>query len=214
MQFKKSFPFRKKKTDSRDDSSDYVENQDAQSTTVERETPPRPSASTTSDDQFQNRSSGTSSNFSHTKTIESQFAPSLGTSSTYRGFEASTKDPLGLKVVHRPSGQRLVDIIFVHGLGGSSRMTWSHDRNPDFFWPLKFLPHEPDINEARILTFGYNADFRPGSNKNKMSVLDFAKDLLFDLKHAQDESVPEIEDLGMGEVRLTALSLAGICSGD
>ncbi|XDG07500.1 hypothetical protein ABKA04_007115 [Annulohypoxylon sp. FPYF3050] len=206
--FKKSFPFRKKKTDSRDDSSDYVENQDAQSTTVERETPPRPSASTTSDDQFQNRSSGTSSNFSHTKTIESQFAPSLGASSTYRGFEASTKDPLGLKVVHRPSGQRLVDIIFVHGLGGSSRMTWSHDRNPDFFWPLKFLPHEPDINEARILTFGYNADFRPGSNKNKMSVLDFAKDLLFDLKHAQDESVPEIEDLGMGEVRLTALSLA------
>lgn len=87
-------------------------------------------------------------------------------------------------------------------------MTWSHDRNPDFFWPLKFLPLEPGINEARILTFGYNANFRPGSSKNKMSVLDFAKDLLFDLKHAQDESVPELGDLDMGEVRLAILKVA------
>jgi hypothetical protein len=82
-------------------------------------------------------------------------------------------------------------------------MTWSHNRDPDFFWPLKFLPFEPDINEARILTFGYNANFRPGSGKNKMSVLDFAKDLLYDLKYSQDESVPELEDLRMGEVSHT-----------
>jgi len=52
---------------------------------------------------------------------------------------------------------------------------------------LKFLPLEPEIDEARILTFGYNANFRPGSGKTKMSVLDFAKDLLYDLKYAQDE---------------------------
>lgn len=32
-----------------------------------------------------------------------------------------------------------------------------------------------------------------------MSVLDFAKDLLYDLKFAKDESVPELEDLRMGE---------------
>lgn len=32
-----------------------------------------------------------------------------------------------------------------------------------------------------------------------MSVLDFAKDLLYDLKYAKDESVPELEDLRMGE---------------
>jgi hypothetical protein len=94
-------------------------------------------------------------------------------------------------------------VVFVHGLGGSSRTTWSHDRDPDFFWPLKFLPFEPDINEARILTFGYNANFRPGSGRNKMSVLDFAKDLLYDLKYSQDESVPELENLRMGEVRHT-----------
>ena len=80
-------------------------------------------------------------------------------------------------------------------------MTWSHERNLDFFWPLQFLSREPEINEARILTFGYNANFRPGSSKNKMSVLDFAKDLLYDLKYARDDSLPGLEDLRMGEVR-------------
>jgi hypothetical protein len=98
---------------------------------------------------------------------------------------------------------RTVDIIFVHGLGGSSRRTWAKDHNPDFFWPLKFLPFEPGIREARISTFGYNANFRGGGRKNKLSMLDFAKNLLFDLKYAQDESMGELEDLGMGEVGST-----------
>lgn len=83
-------------------------------------------------------------------------------------------------------------------------MTWSKNRNVEFFWPLKFLPFEPEIKEARILTFGYNANFRPGSGHNKMSVLDFAKDLLYDLKYAKDESVPELEDLRMGEASTIA----------
>ena len=116
-----------------------------------------------------------------------------------RGADALSQDPLGLKVVYRPQGDRRADIIFVHGLGGSSRMTWSKNHNLEFFWPLKFLPLEPDIDEARILTFGYNANFRRGSGKNRFSVLDFAKDLLYDLKYAKDESVPELEDLKIGE---------------
>jgi hypothetical protein len=107
-----------------------------------------------------------------------------------------------LKVIYRPPCDRRVDIIFVHGLGGSSRKTWAKNRDLEFFWPLKFLPLEPDINEARILTFGYNANFRPGSGKNKMSVLDFAKDLLYDLKYAKDESDSELEDLRMGEASI------------
>lgn len=103
-------------------------------------------------------------------------------------------------MVHRPIGDRRVDVVFVHGLGVGSQTTWSHNRDPEFFWPLKFLPFEPDINTARILTFGYNANFRPGSGKNKMSVLDFAKDLLYDLKYSQDDSTQQLEDLHMGEV--------------
>lgn len=85
-------------------------------------------------------------------------------------------------------------------------MTWAHNHSLDFFWPLKFLPLEPDINGARILTFGYNGKFRPGSGKNKMSILDFAKDLLYDLKYAQDESAPGPENLRMGEVKLSTLA--------
>lgn len=78
-------------------------------------------------------------------------------------------------------------------------MTWSKNRNPELFWPLKFLPLEPDIKDARILTFGYDANFRPGSGRNKMSILDFAKDLLYDMKYAKDDSVPGLEDLHIGE---------------
>ena len=114
--------------------------------------------------------------------------------------DTSDKDPLGLKVIHHPGDDYTVDIVFVHGLGGGSRRTWSKDHNPDLFWPLKFLPLEPGINEARISTFGYNANFGVGSRKNKMAVLDFAKSLLFELKYGQDESRGKLENLGMGEV--------------
>jgi hypothetical protein len=61
---------------------------------------------------------------------------------------------------------------------------------------LTFLPLEPDICQARILTFGYNANFHRAGNATT-SVLDFAKDLLFDLKYAKDE---QKEDLNMGTV--------------
>ena len=86
--------------------------------------------------------------------------------------------------------------MFIHGLGGTSKWTWSKYRNPELFWPLTFLPLEPDICSARILSFGYNANIlRSGSIGT--SVLDFAKDLLFDLKYAKDE---QKEDLCMGNV--------------
>lgn len=64
---------------------------------------------------------------------------------------------------------------------------------------MKFLPLEPDICLTRILTFGYNANFRTAGNVST-SVLDFAKDLLFDLKYAKDE---QKEDLGIGNVSKT-----------
>ncbi|KAH8199450.1 hypothetical protein TruAng_006388 [Truncatella angustata] len=119
-----------------------------------------------------------------------------------RRLESRAHDPLGLKVIHRPPSERRADVVFIHGLGGSSRMTWSLDRDLNYFWPLQFLPQEADIRETRILSFGYNADFRPGSGKTKVSILDFSKDLLYDLKYAQDESGAGIDDLKMGEAYL------------
>lgn len=73
------------------------------------------------------------------------------------------------------------------------------NEDPELFWPLKFLPLEPDICMTRILTFGYNANFRTGSNVSS-SLLDFAKDLLFDLKYAKNE---QINDLEIGNVSET-----------
>lgn len=106
--------------------------------------------------------------------------------------------PLGLNVVHTPENGHKVDIIFIHGLGGTSRLTWSKYKNAELFWPLTFLPLEPELCLARILTFGYNANFLKSGNLST-SVLDFAKALLFDLKYAKDE---EKNDLKMGNVSI------------
>lgn len=105
---------------------------------------------------------------------------------------------LGLNVVYTPQNGHRADIVFIHGLGGTSKGTWSKSKDPELFWPLTFLALEPDICLARILTFGYNAAFRKASNIS-VSMLDFAKDLLFDLKFGQDQ---QKADLKMGNVSL------------
>ena len=84
-------------------------------------------------------------------------------------------DPLGLHLVcdnSDPSG----DIIFVHGLGGTSRKSWCWERNPEYFWPA-WLAEEDGLSSHRIFTFGYNANFK-GAGTN-LNIIDFAKDLLF-----------------------------------
>jgi hypothetical protein len=47
------------------------------------------------------------------------------------------------------------------------------------------------------MTFGYNGSFLKASTGNSTTVLDFAKDLLYDLKYAKDENK---EDLAIGSV--------------
>jgi len=116
---------------------------------------------------------------------------------------AGVPDPLGLRVLHNPQGGRRVDIVFVHGLGGTSRLTWSKNKDLDLFWPLTFLPLEPDICQGRIMTFGYSGSFLKSSSKNSATVLDFAKDLLYDLKYAKDDNK---EDLEIGSVWSKSLS--------
>lgn len=114
-----------------------------------------------------------------------------------RAKSSGPKDPLGLHVVHTPLGGITANIVFVHGLGGTSRMTWSKNKDSGLFWPRMFLPQEQDIGTARILTFGYNADVK-SSGRTSVSVLDFAKDLLYDLRYSKDENA---DDLNIGSVR-------------
>ena len=47
------------------------------------------------------------------------------------------------------------------------------------------------------MTFGYNGSFLKSSTRNSVTVLDFAKDLLYDLKYAKDENKT---DLRIGDV--------------
>lgn len=107
-------------------------------------------------------------------------------------------DPLGLAVLHEPEGPPILDIIFVHGLGGTSRQTWSKNRDPELFWPHKWLPTEPDIKSARILSFGYNAHFASSGPSTISRISDFAKDLLFAMRFSNNS---EMSHLSIGEVR-------------
>ena len=86
-------------------------------------------------------------------------------------------DPLGLHLAcDRPDPEG--DIIFVHGLGGTARKTWSWDRNVDYFWPA-WLAEENGLSSYRVFTYGYNSNFKGiGTNLN---ITDFAKGLLFQM---------------------------------
>jgi hypothetical protein len=97
-------------------------------------------------------------------------------------------NPLGLNIVYSPPSRPTADLIFIHGLNGSSHSTWSKDGEPELFWPQKFLPFEPEMCNTRISTFGYNSSILgsdPGSN---LSITDFAKNLLFCMKFTKTES--------------------------
>jgi len=107
-------------------------------------------------------------------------------------------EPQGLHVIYEPDCSPTVDIIFVHGLGGSSVSTWTKDRDEAKFWPKEFLPSEPGISNTRILSFGYTAFYLSRSSSSKLSITDFARSLLAAMK---DES-----DLGLGRVRISTLS--------
>lgn len=96
---------------------------------------------------------------------------------------APRTDPLGLSLIVDPESP-VVDIIFVHGLGGTSRGTWSKDKNPELFWPEKWLPE--DLPRARIHSYGYNSNF--ASTKSSIySVLDFSKELLFAVQYSPSD---------------------------
>jgi pimeloyl-ACP methyl ester carboxylesterase len=84
--------------------------------------------------------------------------------------------PYGLTLLHASSEPR-IDLIFVHGLRGGSVKTWSKNEDNQYFWPQAWLPQEPDLQHARIHTFGYNSDWAE-RRESILSIHDFGKDLL------------------------------------
>ncbi|KAM0802252.1 WD40 repeat-containing protein [Usnea florida] len=125
--------------------------------------------------------------------------PDPGSNSSLRSLSPSRQTSLGLHVEYQPSATSCLDIVFIHGLGGDSRKTWSRDHKPELFWPGLWLPLETELERARIFTFGYNATFGPGKAKNVASVTDFAKELLFELRFGKTHKG---ENFGIGETPL------------
>lgn len=120
--------------------------------------------------------------------------------------ESQNQDLLGLHLVRNvldPCG----DIIFVHGLGGMARKTWCHDRNLDYFWP-PWLGEENGLSSFRIFTFGYNSNFK-GARTN-LNILDFAKDLLFQILTFSDASGANYAPLGHRAIFFVAHSMGGL----
>lgn len=61
----------------------------------------------------------------------------------------------GVKVLYDGGTKASVDIVFVHGLIGNAYDTWLH-KGTKVYWPSELL--RQDIPDARILSFGYDAD--------------------------------------------------------
>ncbi|MCJ1344209.1 hypothetical protein MMC31_002412 [Peltigera leucophlebia] len=112
---------------------------------------------------------------------------------------------IGLRVLHTPTNtpNNLVDIIFVHGLTGNSYNTWLDEKSKTY-WPVHLLRHS--LPNARIMTFGYNADVAKligpvGQN----SLRDHALTLLGDLARIRRE--PESKNR---KIVFVAHSLGGL----
>ncbi|KAL8912191.1 MAG: hypothetical protein Q9171_002753 [Xanthocarpia ochracea] len=83
---------------------------------------------------------------------------------------------LGLTLLFEPE-EVLADFIFVHGLRGGSRKTWSFSADPAHFWPKEWLPGDPDFKNVRIHTFGYHSNW--GESKGSdFNVHDFGQNLI------------------------------------
>ncbi|KAF2759829.1 WD40 repeat-like protein [Pseudovirgaria hyperparasitica] len=115
-------------------------------------------------------------------------------------------DNLGLDLVvdnPNPAG----DLVFVHGLGGTAKRTWSYNRDVANFWP-SWLALEDYLNDYRVFTFGYNADFRGGSIN--LNIIDFAKDLLLQLLTFSSHLTGRTNDSGKRNLIFVAHSMGGL----
>jgi hypothetical protein len=92
--------------------------------------------------------------------------------------------PASLGPSPKPPAQREspVDIIFVHGLGGSARKTWTDSGGSNRFWP-QWLYRYKGMEGIRIYTFGYNADWeKVWAPRNALGIPEFALQLLDGLR--------------------------------
>lgn len=166
---------------------------------VKRVQPSKPSLSNyLSFSQFRRRSSAESSvpfleralnGLSTRRSRSRSKSPSIGEQSEPSD---QVKGPLGLNLLHSPS-EPLVEFIFVHGIRGGSRKTWSKTSNPYHYWPKEWLPRDPDFRNVRIYSFGYASDWGE-KNDRELEINDFAHSLLGEIKDNPDIRRDEVSN--------------------
>ncbi|KAK3989602.1 hypothetical protein QBC44DRAFT_82357 [Cladorrhinum sp. PSN332] len=113
------------------------------------------------------------------------------------------KGALGLTLLHEPSEPR-VDFIFVHGLNGGSKRSWSASSDPATFWPKEWLPSEAGFKHVRIHSFGYDSDWTK-QRESSLTIHDFGQALLADLYNS-----PNLKKNGNTPIVLVAHSMGGL----
>lgn len=89
--------------------------------------------------------------------------------------DPTDKGPFGLSTLYHPPDSIIADLVFVHGLGGGSRSTWTKSGDVSSYWPQEWLPNDPGFRDVRIHSFGYDSNWIKGSTLN---LYDFSKSLL------------------------------------
>lgn len=109
----------------------------------------------------------------------------------------------GVKVLHDGGPEPSIDIVFIHGLTGNAYNTWLH-KGTMVHWPSKLL--RQDISDARILSFGYDADLvnllNPAS-KSRLS--NHAENMVGDLVRMRERTKTESR-----KILFVAHSLGGL----
>ena len=108
-----------------------------------------------------------------------------------RSHGTAKPQKIGLETLNPRISSPTANIIFIHGLGGNRELTWCHERNPEYFWPKKWLPTDSDLASCQIHTFGYDADWATFKDTTT-SIVDFAKRLNLELFTLGVDSAPVI----------------------
>ncbi|KAL8890838.1 MAG: hypothetical protein Q9215_002064 [Flavoplaca cf. flavocitrina] len=87
----------------------------------------------------------------------------------------NAKGPLGLTTLYVPAAITAADLVFVHGLGGGSRSTWTKNGEPSSYWPEEWLPNDPGFRDVSIHSFGYDSNW---DKESSLNIHDFSKSLL------------------------------------
>ncbi|KAF7593472.1 hypothetical protein BBP40_011478 [Aspergillus hancockii] len=112
--------------------------------------------------------------------------------------------PIGIVELHRPAGPPSVEIVAVHGLNGDAIKTWT-DETSNICWLKDLLPTH--INNARVLTWGYNANINSlmGRSTSSDRILQHAQTLIEEL-----QSDRELENAAERPIMFVCHSLGGI----